>query len=259
MTQLENIEAIEKRLWSAADTLGANSNYASNEYFMPVKGLIFLRHAFSRYLSVKEIPMERKIALLCLVTTLFLLSGCASGPKVTRTEVGETIDLSGRWNDSDSRMVAETLIKDCLNRPWLPRFAEGHEGKQPTVIVGRIVNQSHEHINTQVFVKDLEKALIDSGRVQFVASTDERVGLRLEKMDQQRGFTRPDTVSPLNREIGADFMLTGSVNSVKDEIKGEYVILYQVNLELIDLESNLKAWIGQEKIKKVVERRKFGF
>lgn len=54
MAQLENIEAIEKRLWNAADNLRANSNYASNEYFMPVMGLIFLRHAYSRYLAVKD-------------------------------------------------------------------------------------------------------------------------------------------------------------------------------------------------------------
>ena len=53
MPQLEHIEAIERRLWSAADTLRANSNYASNEYFLPVMGLVFLRHAFSRYLAVK--------------------------------------------------------------------------------------------------------------------------------------------------------------------------------------------------------------
>ncbi len=54
MPQLEHIEAIEKRLWTAADTLRANSNYASNEYFLPVMGLVFLRHAYSRYLNVKD-------------------------------------------------------------------------------------------------------------------------------------------------------------------------------------------------------------
>mgnify|MGYP001055088025 CR=1 FL=1 len=48
-----NIEAVEKRLWTAADQLRANSEFASNEYFMPVMGLIFLRHAYSRYLAVK--------------------------------------------------------------------------------------------------------------------------------------------------------------------------------------------------------------
>lgn len=54
MAQLEHIEAIERRLWSVADTLQANSNYASNEYFLPVMGLVFLRHAYSRYLAVKD-------------------------------------------------------------------------------------------------------------------------------------------------------------------------------------------------------------
>lgn len=54
MSQLDNIEAIQKRLWSSADTLRTNSNYASNQYFLPVMGLIFLRHAYSRYLAVKD-------------------------------------------------------------------------------------------------------------------------------------------------------------------------------------------------------------
>lgn len=49
----EHIESVEKRLWTAADQLRANSDFASNEYFMPVMGLIFLRHAYSRYLIVK--------------------------------------------------------------------------------------------------------------------------------------------------------------------------------------------------------------
>jgi len=50
---MHNIEAIEKRLWSSADNLRANSNYASNEYFLPVMGLIFLRHAYSRFERIK--------------------------------------------------------------------------------------------------------------------------------------------------------------------------------------------------------------
>lgn len=46
MLQLEHIEAIEKHLWYAAVTLRANSNYASNEYFMLMMGFIFLRHVY---------------------------------------------------------------------------------------------------------------------------------------------------------------------------------------------------------------------
>ena len=51
---MEQISNIEKRLWGSADTLRANSNFASNEYFMPVMGLIFLRHAYSRFLKVRD-------------------------------------------------------------------------------------------------------------------------------------------------------------------------------------------------------------
>ena len=59
MAQLEHIEAIEKRLWSAADGLRANSNLASNEYFMPVMGLVFLRHAYGRYLLERDAVMAK--------------------------------------------------------------------------------------------------------------------------------------------------------------------------------------------------------
>lgn len=48
-----DLNQIEQRLWSGADQLRANSNYASNEYFLPVMGLIFLRHAYNRFLRVK--------------------------------------------------------------------------------------------------------------------------------------------------------------------------------------------------------------
>lgn len=199
--------------------------------------------------------LQRKLVVLLLV---FLVAACA-GPSVRRTEVDETIDLSGKWNDTDSRLVAEEMILDCLERPWLQRYEASQRGKPPTVIVGTVKNRSHEHINTQVFIKDLERALINSGRVAFVASKDERVELREEKADQQYGFTSRETQKSISREVGADYMLQGSINTIKDEIKGKYVILYQVNLELIELETHLKKWIGQKEIKKYVKRSRFTF
>ncbi len=196
-----------------------------------------------------------RLTLLVLVV-LGLAVGCGSAPKVRRTAVEETIDLSGRWNDSDSRMVADEMIKDCLNRPWLPEF-QSHKGKKPMVIVGTVLNRSDEHINTQVFVKDLEMALINSGLVDFVASRDERRELREERADMQLGFTSAETEKAMGRETGADFMLKGTLNTVRDQIKGQYVILYQVNLEFHNLETNRKVWIGQKKLKKVVSRSRW--
>ena len=49
----DDIEQFEAGLWEVADNLRANSNLASNEYFMPIFGLIFLRHATNRYYEAK--------------------------------------------------------------------------------------------------------------------------------------------------------------------------------------------------------------
>jgi uncharacterized protein (TIGR02722 family) len=196
-----------------------------------------------------------KIFLLGVLLTLGVMAGCAS-PRVTRTEVEKTIDLSGRWNDTDSRLVSEEMIKDCLARPWINTFNEKYR-RDPVVIVGTVINRSHEHIDAQLFIKDLEKNILNSGKVKFVASRQERPELREEREEQKTGYTEPETIKPKGRETGADFMVQGTINSIKDEIKGKYVILYQINLELVDLTNNQKVWIGQKEIKKVVGKSKY--
>ena len=196
---------------------------------------------------------QAAIIILFLTLTL-LLAGCASGPVVVRKPVDTTIDLSGRWNDADSRMVSEEMIKDCLNRPWLERFKIKHGGEIPTVIVGRVKNRSHEHINVQTFVKDLERALINSGQVQFVASKGEREGIRKERKDMAKHAT-DETMKGPGQEIGADFMLIGVINTIRDDIGKKAVMYYQTNLELINLASNIKVWIGEKKIKKLIKKK----
>lgn len=192
-------------------------------------------------------------SLVSLVIVI-LLSGCAS-TKVERVAVDTTIDLSGRWNDADSRMVAEEMIKDCLERAWVGRFSNRHGGQIPTVIVGMVRNRSHEHINVQTFVKELERALINSGRVQFVASKAERGQVREERLDMAV-HASDETMKGPGEEFGADFMLIGTINTIRDEVRGKAVMFYQVNLELIDMANNLKAWIGEKKIKKLIKKPK---
>jgi uncharacterized protein (TIGR02722 family) len=192
-------------------------------------------------------------AIIIYITIALLVSGCASGPVVERKAVDSTIDLSGRWNDADSRMVSEEMIKDCLSRPWLQRFKIKHGG-EPTVIVGRVKNRSHEHINVQTFVKDLERALINSGQVQFVASKGERSGIREERKDMAK-HASDETMKGPGQEIGADFMLIGVINTIRDDIGKKAVMYYQTNLELINLSTNVKVWIGDKKIKKLIKKK----
>lgn len=192
---------------------------------------------------------------ILVIGAMLLLSGCA-GTSVKRVETESVIDLSGRWNDTDSRLVSEEMIQDCLNRPWLSRFSSSHGGKPPVVIVGTVLNRSREHINVQTFTKDLERAFINSGQVDFVASKQERQELREERLEQA-SHASETTAKAAGEELGADFMLKGVINTIVDQAGGERVVFYQVNLELINLETNRKAWIGEKKIKKFIKQSRF--
>jgi len=187
-----------------------------------------------------------------LLAGLVLLSGCGGGIAVQRIATDEVTDLSGRWNDTDSRLVAEKMASDMLSRVWLANFMK-EKGKNPTVLVGTIRNMSTEHVNMEVFTKDIERELINSGQVQFVASKQEREEIREEREDQQI-YASLETAKRLGQEYGADFVLIGTFKSVEDVIEGKKAVLYSVDLELIDVEKNLKVWIGNKKIKKFIKR-----
>jgi uncharacterized protein (TIGR02722 family) len=180
------------------------------------------------------------------------VAGC--GTKVTRIDVDETVDLSGAWNDTDSRLVAEEMIADALSHPWTSNFA-GQSGRAPAVIVGTIRNFSHEHINMNTFVADMERALVNSGRVEFVASSDERGEIREERTDQDLNASE-ETRNEAGQETGADFMLKGQINTIVDVEGDKQVRYYQVDLTMISLADNRKVWLGQKKIKKLVENAK---
>jgi uncharacterized protein (TIGR02722 family) len=183
-----------------------------------------------------------------------LIGGCGHENKVTRVDTGTVTDLSGRWNDTDSRMVAETMVKEAVGSPWLDNFAKA-KTRQPVVIVGTIVNKSHEHINIQTFVSDLERELTNSQRVMFVAGKGEREEVREERREQAV-HAREDTQKAPGRELGADYMMRGSISTILDEQDGTKAVFYQVDLEMVDLENNIKSWFGQKKIKKVIEKKR---
>ena len=193
----------------------------------------------------------RYMSRFVLVVLISMLAvGCAS--KVERMGSSEVKDLSGLWNDTDSRLVSEEMIKDVLSRPWLTRF-ETKSGHPPALIVGKIRNKSHEHINVTTFISDMEKELINSGLVDFVASKSERSEIRDERKDQDLNASE-NSRKEMGQEQGADFMLKGTISTIIDTEGKQQVRFYQVDLTLISLSNNRKVWVGQKKIKKFLSK-----
>ena len=193
-----------------------------------------------------------RIWLVALV--LLSLAGCAQETRITRVDSGIVTDLSGRWNDTDSRIVAESMVKEALEYPWLNSFSSSKR-RQPVVVVGTIQNSSHEHINVNTFISDLERELTNSQKVTFVAGKGERDELRTERKEQAM-YAREDTQKAPGKEMGADYMMKGMIATILDEVDGVKAVFYQVDLQMVDLENNAKVWYGQKKIKKVVEKKR---
>lgn len=198
----------------------------------------------------------KHLTLLFLFCSL-LTAACVPSQKVSRVAADTQTDLSGRWNDTDARLVAEEMISDASSRPWLDQFYSRHN-EPPVVIVGHVRNETMEHIDTEVFTKEMERVFVNTGRVSIVAGSQEREQIRSERQDQQ-SFASFETAKALAQETGADFMMIGNINSIVDEsISGKQVaIFYTVNLELVNVESNQKVWIGNKKIKKIIDRKNF--
>lgn len=196
--------------------------------------------------------------LVSLLLSAALLAGCGGSSKtVSRVAADETTDLSGRWNDTDARLVADEMINQITSAVWLTNHTDEY-GDSPIVIVGRVRNESMEHIDTEVFTKELERSLINSGKVTFVANPNERLGVRAEQESQQTNASMESAVALAN-ETGAQYMLIGNISSIMDQSSSgkQQSVFYTANLELIHIESTRKVWIGNKKIKKLIDRKKF--
>jgi len=190
------------------------------------------------------------IRLLGIAVLSTLTLGSCAKRTVTRVAPDKVIDLSGRWNETDARLASETLINQALGGNWLGNFTNEKQ-KKPVVIVGMVRNNSHEHMDTEIFTKDMERAFIKNSMIRLVSAGEKRTELRGERADQQ-DFSSAETMKKFGREVGADFMMQGTVKSIVDGYGKEKTAFWQIDLELTNIETNEIVWIGDYKGKKYI-------
>lgn len=194
--------------------------------------------------------MQKNILFALTFSGAIFLGSCSH--KVTRIDPAEQIDISGRWNNTDSRLVAEDMTNTILRSNWLTDHLSSKSGQRPVVIVGFVANKSHEHIEAETFVKDVENSFVTTQKVRLVQGGKKREELRAEKADQQTNASA-SSMKKFGLEQGADYILQGSINSIVDSHKRKKVVYYQTNLELTNIETNEVVWIGEKKIAKYIK------
>lgn len=190
----------------------------------------------------------RIIPIIPIVVGIGIVIGCARS--VTRMNPSEPVDLSGRWNDTDSRQVADKMVADLLGSEKFKEYAKGL-GKKPTIIVGLVRNKTSEHIDADTYIKKLELAIFNSGVADLVESDGFRDKLREERA-QQQDFADPATAAKWGKETGANLILFGDMTSETDVYLKKRVVNYTTTLFLTDMETNRRVWYGQNEIKKYV-------
>jgi PBP1b-binding outer membrane lipoprotein LpoB len=204
---------------------------------------------FKENIFVKS--MLKAVFLSLMAFALF--AACSSNPKVSRVDASAQIDLSGYWNDTDVRIVCDSLIKACLESPRVS-MEIARKGRLPTVLVGRFRNDSDEHIDTSIISSIMEVAIFNSGKADFVAGGDTRNELRAEREDQQVNASEA-TAAALANETGADFLLTGTVKTIIDQAGNTATRTYFVTAEMSSIETNTRLWMDQNsEIKKLIKR-----
>ncbi|NVM66797.1 hypothetical protein FHW88_005115 [Mucilaginibacter sp. SG538B] len=193
---------------------------------------------------------NRILTVAAIAVSGIFIASCSR--QVTRVSTDQTIDVSGNWNNSDARMAADELTGKILGANWIDTHLSEHQGKRPVVIVGFVQNKSHEHIDAETFLTDIESSFIQSQKVRLVQGGKKRDELRAEKADQQTNAT-VSSMKKFGMENGADYILQGSINSIVDSHKRQKVVYYQVNLELTNIQTNEVVWIGEKKIAKYVK------
>jgi len=199
----------------------------------------------------------------CLFVSALLfvfLSACSS---VTRVDASAQTDLSGRWNDTDVRQVCESLIASAISSPRIDVFIKDYstrnQGALPAVIVGTFRNTSGEHIDTRIISSLMRTAIINSGKLEFVEGGKTRDEIRAER-DDQLAYASDETAVSLGQETGANFILTGEVNSMEEKAGNTTVRVYFVKATITNIETNRIIWEDENnEIKKVVKQPKVKF
>ena len=199
--------------------------------------------------------MKTMQLMIPVAAAMMTLAGCShENWNVKRVDPSTPTDIDYRFNDEDAREVLAAMSADCMSRPWIDNWMRENGGKQPIVFLGTIKNNTQDYINTQLYTTDLQKELLNGGRVRVKAEKDARQELRDERLDTK--YNDPATVKQVAKELNADFALVGSVNDNKQRTNdGRKVVnYYQFDMELINVETAEKVWIQTKPIKKVATR-----
>lgn len=184
-----------------------------------------------------------KVLYLLMLALLALTNGLTGCTATTRTvSPDEELTYDAHYTFADKKKIVHDLAESLKTRPPL-----GAATDRPVIIDYGIANRTSEHINTGGITDEIRKEILHSGKARFV-NKDQRDNILKETNYQGGGAVATQTRIALARQVGAKYMLAGTLRSIERKaptqvrVKRKSYIYYSLNLELTSIETSLIEW-----------------
>ena len=200
---------------------------------------------------------KKNISLLSVLFAGALLAGCASNGKVSYVDPQGVDTTSINFNSTDLQTTTQKMAGGMLSSGAVARITDND--KQPVVFFSTIRNETAEHINASMLANTVSTEIINSGKFRFTDMS--QVKQMKEQMDYQAqsGMIDQNTATKMGQQIGAQYMIYGSIADMNSMNSDQRSLYYLITLKMIDLKSGIIVWQDQKQIRKVQKRSSVGW
>lgn len=186
-----------------------------------------------------------RLTALAMVPAALLLDGCAAFRASTHdVDVNDTKHFGASYDYSDMRMITEEMGGRVVGE-----FL-GKQPAAPIMMVAGIENRTTKHIDTKNITDRIRDIVFKSGKAQFV--NEARRADLLKEQGYQAANATPETQARVGRQLGAKYMLSGSLVEMESQsprqvrVSKQELKYYKLTFEVTDLETGLLAWTGEK-------------
>ncbi|MDD3466618.1 MAG: penicillin-binding protein activator LpoB [Campylobacterales bacterium] len=197
--------------------------------------------------------------IVCGMGAAVIFAGCAttggegrvdggSGVKYGDEKAVETVNAD--FGSTDLQSTAEKMTQSLLESRYIAKAVQ-----PPKIRLRDVKNQTYEHIDTKAITDKIRIKLLKSGAVRFLADKS-----NLNQVNDERDFTETSTKKKsLKAMTDSDYIVTGTVRSIKKASSDVQDVYYNISLELVDPQSGEILWADEKEIRKVTKKPSLGW
>jgi uncharacterized protein (TIGR02722 family) len=191
-------------------------------------------------------------ALVCLS-----MISVSCGPKAfVKGDYDKDVERDNLLNDQWSETDMQRAVKDLVDNMAAHQVIAAAK-KPPIIMVTKLQNKTSEHIDTQSIMDMVRVEITNKKSVAFI-DKEAREDMDEEYNYQASGRMAKGSQKGPGKQIGADFILNGRLDSIVQEVGKDKTVYYKVTLNLTDLETGMIAWSNQKQIRKIYKKKSIG-